>query len=39
MHFKLFEFAERFMIGTFLISLTQHEKTESIGKVFIPLEI
>ena len=37
--FKLFEFLEQFMIGAFLITLTQFEKTGSTGKVFIPLEI
>ena len=39
MPFKLFEFLERFMIGAFLITLTQLEKTGSIGKILIPLEI
>ena len=37
--FELFEFLERFMTGDFLITLTQFEKTGSIGKAFIPLEI
>ena len=32
---KLFEFLEQFMIGNFLITLTQLEKTGSIGKYFI----
>ena len=39
MPFELFEFLERFMIGAILITLTHLEKTGSIGKVFIPLEI
>ena len=40
MPFKLFEFLENFMIGAFLIKLTQFKKkTGSIGKVLIPLEI
>ena len=39
MPFKLFEFLEQFMIGAFLITLTQLEKPGSSGKVFIPLEI
>ena len=34
MPFKLFEFLERFMTGSFLIALTQLEKTGSAGKVF-----
>ena len=38
MTFKLFKSLERFMIGAFLITLTQLEKTGSTGKVFIPLE-
>ena len=38
MPFKIFEFLERFIIGVFLISLTQAEKTGSAGKIFIPLE-
>ena len=38
MPFKLFEFLERFMIGVFLITLTQFQKNGSTGKVFIPLE-
>ena len=37
MPFKIFEFLEQFMIGAFLIILTQLEKTVSIGKIFIPL--
>ena len=37
--FQLFAFLERFMISVFLITLTQLEKTGSIGKVFISLEI
>ena len=37
--YKLFEFLERFMIGAFLIKLTQLEKTGSTGKVLIRLEI
>ena len=37
--FTCFEFLEQFMIGTFLITLTQLEKTGSIGYVFNPLEI
>ena len=39
MSLKLVEFLEQFMIGAFLITSTQLEKTRSIGKVFIPLEI
>ena len=39
MQFKLFKFLEQFMIGTFLITKTQQEKSGSIGKIFIPLEI
>ena len=39
MPLKLFEFLKRFMIGAFLITLTQLDKTGSTGKVFIPLEI
>ena len=39
MPFKLFEFLEQFMIGTFLLTLTKLEKTRSSGKIFIPLEI
>ena len=39
MSFKLFEFLEGFMIGAFLITLTQLEKTGSTLEVFIPLEI
>ena len=31
------EFLEQFMISTFLIKLTQNEKTGSLGKVFVPL--
>ena len=38
MPFQLFEFLEQFMIGAFLITLTQLEKTGSTGKVFIPLK-
>ena len=34
MPFKLLKFLEHFMIDTFLIKLTQLEKTGSIGKVF-----
>ena len=34
---KLFDFQEKFMIDTFLIKLTQFEKTKSIGTIFIPL--
>ena len=37
--FKLFEFLERFMIGAFLITLSQLEETGSTGNFFIPLEI
>ena len=39
MPFKLFEFLEQILIGAFLITLIQLEKTGSTGKVFIPLEI
>ena len=35
--FKLFEFQEQFMIGAFLLILTQLEKTRSLGKVFIKI--
>ena len=34
---KLFEIAEQFMADTFLLKLTQFEKTASIGKTFISL--
>ena len=37
MALKLFEFQEPFMIEYFLIKLTQFEKTESIGEIFISL--
>ena len=33
-----FEFLEQFMIGAFLITLTQLEKTGLTGKIFIPFE-
>ena len=39
MPFKPFEFLEQFMTGTFLITLTQLEKTGSTVKAFITLEI
>ena len=39
MPIELFEFLERFMMGTFLINLTQLKKTGSTGKVFILLKI
>ena len=39
MPFKLFEFLEQFIIGAFLMKLTQIEQTGSTGKNFIPLEI
>ena len=39
MPFSPFEFLEQFVISTFLITLTQFEKTGEKGKVFIPLEI
>ena len=40
MHFKLFKFLEQFMIGSFLITWNQLEKTGPIDKsFFIPLEI
>ena len=39
MPFKLFEILEQFMIGAFLITWIQLEKTGSIGKVFITLKI
>ena len=39
MPFKLFELLEQFIIGAFLKRLAHLEKTVSIGKVFIPLEI
>ena len=32
-----FEFQEQFMLDTFLINLTQFEKTGSLGKSFISL--
>ena len=38
MALKLFEFEEQFMMDTFLLKLTQFEKTGSIGKIFISLE-
>ena len=34
----LFEFLEQFVFGNFLITLTQLEKTESIGKVYYYFE-
>ena len=39
MLFKRIEFLEHYMIGAFLVTLPQIEKTGSISKVFIPLEI
>ena len=39
MPFKFLEFLEQFMTGAFLMTLTQHEKTESTGKIVIPLKI
>ena len=39
MPFKLFEILEQFMMGAFVITLTQLERTGSTAKVFIPLEI
>ena len=39
MPFELSEFLGRFMIATFLITITQLEKNGSQGKVFIALEI
>ena len=38
MPFKLFDFLEQFIVGAFLITITQLEKTGSTGEVFIPLE-
>ena len=38
MPFKLFDFLERFMIGAFLITLTQIDKTGSTIKVIVLLE-
>ena len=35
---KLFEFLEQFVIDTFSMKLTQFEKTETKGKIFISLE-
>ena len=37
MALKLFEFVEQFMMNTFLLKLTQFEKTGSIGETFISL--
>ena len=37
MPLKFFEFQEQFVIGAFLIKLTQFEKTRSIGKLFVSL--
>ena len=37
MALKLFEFVEQFIMDTFLLKLTQFEKTGSIGKTFISL--
>ena len=37
MHLKLFELLEQFMVDTFLIKLTQFEKTGSTSKSLIPL--
>ena len=34
---KLFEFQEQFMVDTFLLKLTQFEKTGSMDKTFISL--
>ena len=39
MNLKLFEFLKQFMMSTFLLKLTQFEKTGSIGKTFIHWEI
>ena len=39
MPFNPFYFLEQFIIGIFLITLFQLEKTGSIGKALIPLEI
>ena len=38
MPFKHFQYLQRIMIGAFLITWTQLEKTGSIGKVSIQLE-
>ena len=38
MPLTLFEFHEKFMLGAFLIKLTQFEKAESVGKIFISLK-
>ena len=37
MALKLFEVVKQFMMDTFLLKLTQFEKTGSIGKTFISL--
>ena len=37
MALKLFEFVEQFMMDTFMLTLTQFEKTGSIGETFISL--
>ena len=34
---KLFKFLEQFLIDTFLLKVTQYEKTGSISKLFISL--
>ena len=39
MPFNFFEFLERFIIGTFLITFTQQEKTGSTGEGLFQLEI
>ena len=38
MPFKLFEFLKQFMIGAFLITISQLEKPGSTGKILIPQE-
>ena len=37
MDLKVFELLEQFIMNTFLLKLTQFEKTLSIGKTFISL--
>ena len=37
MSLKLFEFVEHFMMDTFMLKLTQFEKTGSIGETFVSL--
>ena len=38
MALKLYEFQEQFLMGIFLMKLTQFEKTRTLGSVFVLLE-